>query len=73
MAESLCRTCPISAARVLRRTGAGVIAVPDHTVRAGHIMVVSAVHAGSFSDLNPGDVDGFMSFVGAAVRAAEQA
>lgn len=73
MAESLCDTCAISAARVLRRTSAGTIAVPADTVRPGHIMVVSATHAASFSDLSAEQASAFMSLVGAAARAAEQA
>jgi diadenosine tetraphosphate (Ap4A) HIT family hydrolase len=63
----------MSAARVLRRTGTGVIAVPEDCVRSGHIMVVSAMHAASFSGLTPADLDGFMALVGAATRAAEEA
>ena len=73
MAEALCRVCPIAAARVLRRTAAGVIAVPGQTVRAGHVMVVSAAHAASFGDLNAADADAFMALVAAAARATEKA
>ena len=73
VAESLCKICPISAVRVLRRAEAGVIAVPDQTVRPGHLMVVSAAHAQSFNDLKPVEADAFMALVAAAARAAEQA
>ena len=73
MAESLCDTCAISAARVLRRTSAGTIAVPADTVRPGHIMVVSATHAAAFSGLSAEQASAFMALVGDAARAAEQA
>lgn len=73
MTESLCKICPISAARVLRRSDAGIIAVPDHTVRPGHVMVVSTTHAASFSDMKPVEADAFMALVASAARAAEQA
>jgi diadenosine tetraphosphate (Ap4A) HIT family hydrolase len=73
MPEPLCRICAISAARVLRRSDAGVVAVPSETVRPGHVMVVSATHARSFSDLKPVQADAFMSLVSSAAQAAEQA
>lgn len=58
---------------MLRRSDAGIIAVPEETVRPGHIMVVSAAHAASFSDLKPVEADAFMALVASAARAAEQA
>ena len=73
MGEPLCRICAISAERVLRTSDAGVVAVPSETVRPGHVMVVSATHARSFSDLKPVQADAFMSLVNSAARAAEQA
>jgi diadenosine tetraphosphate (Ap4A) HIT family hydrolase len=73
LSEALCRSCPISAARVLHRSHAGIVAVPSQTVRDGHVMVVSARHAASFSDLQPVEAGAFMAFVAGAVRAAEQA
>jgi diadenosine tetraphosphate (Ap4A) HIT family hydrolase len=65
--------CPIRAERILRRTAAGVVAVPEQSVRPGHIMVVSTQHARSFSDLSQLDADAFMALVGATARAAEGA
>ncbi|HEX6323939.1 MAG TPA: HIT family protein [Vicinamibacterales bacterium] len=73
MAEALCRICAISAERVLSRSDAGVVAVPSETVRPGHVMVVSASHAGAFSDLKPAEADAFMSLVASAATAVEQA
>ena len=73
MGEPLCRICAISAERVLRTSDAGVVAVPSETVRPGHVMVVSATHARSFSDLKPVQADAFMALVSSAARAAEQA
>jgi diadenosine tetraphosphate (Ap4A) HIT family hydrolase len=73
MPEPLCRICGISADRVLRRSDAGVVAVPSQTVRPGHVMVVSAAHAAAFADLKPADAAAFMSLVGEVAQAAEQA
>lgn len=73
MPESLCGICGIAAARVISRSAAGIVAVPSQTARDGHVMVVSATHARSFSDLAPHDADALMSLVGSATRAAEQA
>ena len=71
--ESLCDVCDISAPRVLFRASAGVVALPSQTVAGGHVMVVSAAHAASFSGLGAAAADAFMSLVSAAVRAAEAA
>ena len=73
MPESLCGICGIAAARVISRSAAGIVAVPSQTAREGHVMVVSAAHARSFSDLAPHDADALMSLVGAATRASEEA
>ena len=72
MAELLCGVCAISAARVIRRERAGIIAVPEDVARSGHIMVVSLTHAESLSALPQADADAFMALVGSATRAAEQ-
>ena len=73
MPESLCGICGIAAGRVIARTSAGIVAVPDETARDGHVMVVSAAHAHSFSDLTPADANALMSLVASAARAAEEA
>ena len=72
MAESLCDVCAISAARVIRRARAGIIAVPEDLARSGHIMVVSLTHAESLSGLPAAEADAFMALVGSATRTAEQ-
>jgi diadenosine tetraphosphate (Ap4A) HIT family hydrolase len=73
MPESLCGACDIAAARVIARTGGGIVAVPQQAVRDGHVMVVSAAHAQSFSDLPQADADTLMALVASAARAAEEA
>lgn len=73
MPESLCRVCALTAARVLHSTSDGMVAVPDDAARPGHIMVVSATHAESFSSLSSAEASGFMTLIGESVRAAEQA
>lgn len=72
MSESLCDVCAISAARVIRRERAGIIAVPEDVARSGHIMVVSLTHAESLSALPQADADAFMALVGSATRDAER-
>lgn len=72
MAESLCTTCAISAARIIHRHRAGIIAVPVEIARSGHIMVVSASHAERITDLPEADADALMALVGSATRAAER-
>ena len=57
---------------MLRRDRAGIVAVPSEVARSGHIMVVSASHAESFSDLTPSDAAAFMALVATAAREAEQ-
>ncbi len=73
MSEQLCEVCGISAARVLRREPEGIVALPGQTVRDGHVMVVSASHAASFSDLPPASAAAFLRLVGEAAREAEGA
>lgn len=73
MPEPLCGICGIAADRILARTDAGILAVPADTARDGHVMVVSATHARSFTDLPPNHVDALMSLVASATRAAEEA
>lgn len=72
MAESLCASCAIGAARIIRRDRAGIIAVPLEIARSGHIMVVSASHAERITDLPQADADALMALVGSATRIAEQ-
>lgn len=71
MSEGLCDACGISAARVLRRDPEGFVAVPGQTVRDGHVMVVSAAHAASFSDLPPATAAAFLRLVGETAREVE--
>lgn len=73
MPEPLCGICGIAADRILARTDAGILAVPADTARDGHVMVVSATHARSFTDLPPHHGDALMSLVASATRAAEEA
>jgi len=73
MPEVLCTICSIRASRVLRRTEAGIVTVPEGAVRPGHIMVVSVAHAASFADMTPAESGAFMALVASAARAAEQA
>ncbi len=73
MAEALCGICGISAARVLRRLPGGIVAVPADTARDGHVMVVSATHARTFSELTAGEADVFMALVAETARAVESA
>lgn len=73
MSEALCGICRIDAARVLARAPGGIVAVPSRIARDGHVMVVSAAHAVTFAELQPGDADALMALVGEAARAAEAA
>ena len=73
MTESLCSHCSLSASRILRRTTAGIVAVPPEVVRDGHIMVVSAAHAPTFGDLSPADAAAYMALVAAVTAEAERA
>ena len=73
MSESLCAICGIAADRVLSRSAAGIVAVPSDTARDGHVMVVSATHARSFSGMPGPEADALMALVASTVRAAEQA
>ncbi|MDQ3070872.1 MAG: HIT family protein [Acidobacteriota bacterium] len=73
MADILCATCGLAAERVIVKTDAGSVAVPAGSVRPGHVMVVSAAHAASLSELSEPAAAAFMLLLGAAMRAAERA
>ena len=73
MSETLCEICGLAAVRVIARTSAGIVAVPDRIARAGHVMVVSAAHATTFAGLGPDGTEAFMALVAATSRDAEAA
>jgi diadenosine tetraphosphate (Ap4A) HIT family hydrolase len=71
--ESLCATCGISAARVLRRTAAGIVAEPPEVAREGHVMVVAPGHTTAFAQMTEEDAAAFMALVSSVARDAEVA
>ena len=73
MPESLCAACGISAARVLRRTPAGIVAEPSQVARDGHVMVVASSHTTAFAQMAEEDAAAFMALVASVAREAEVA
>ncbi len=73
MAETLCDVCGISAARVLRRVRAGIVAEPSQMARDGHLMVVASRHATTFAQMTEADAAAFMALVTSVAREAEAA
>lgn len=73
MAEVLCDVCGISAARVLRRTAAGIVAEPSQIARDGHLMVVASRHTTAFAQMPDEDAAAFMALVTSVARDAEVA
>lgn len=73
MAETLCDVCGISAARVVRRAAAGIVAEPSQTVREGHLTVVASRHATAFAQMADEDAAAFMALVTRVAREAEVA
>ena len=70
--EALCAACGISAARVISRTVDGIVAVPSDIARPGHLMVVSAIHASSFSELTAEQTRSFMTLVAETAASVEK-
>ena len=71
MAEILCAVCGISAARVVRRAGAGIVAEPSRIARDGHLMVVAAAHVTAFAQMTEEDASALMALVTSVAREAE--
>ncbi|MDQ3171490.1 MAG: HIT family protein [Acidobacteriota bacterium] len=73
MADTLCAACGISAARVLRRVPAGIVAEPSQIARDGHVMVVASSHVTAFAQMTEDDAAAFMALVTSVAREAEVA